>query len=305
MTEVRHILNGMVQLVATRHFVENNQAMLDDLEAYQRACWARAEDRYQQQRAKTLPTPTVRPRPKTSTSSADSVKAGRSDSRPAHDCHGRPRRRSHSHGPGRPSDSAGSVGIHALSTRMAVLHTAPRAQSSAPARGGSASAQHGRRAGGGGPSGSSRRASRLSTPPPLRGSALPASAYSSSGHGRRGKASVAPTSLLGHRDAAAVPDTYAESLFPRAPPRSQFVFEAENPLAIHSNSEADRQLQRRLSMFKSLEAETVKLERSMRSDPTRGRNDFFKLGRQNAGPTSGAGPSAAVARPTRGRGAGT
>ena len=70
-TEVRHILNGMVQLVATRHFVENNQAMLDDLEAYQRACWARAEDRYQQQRAKTLPTPTVRPRPKTSTSSAD------------------------------------------------------------------------------------------------------------------------------------------------------------------------------------------------------------------------------------------
>ena len=60
----------------------------------------------------------------------------------------------------------------------------------------------------------------------------------------------------------------AESLLPATPPRSQFVFEVENPLAMHSPIDEQRQLQRRLSTLSALQQETIKLERKQRSEVT-------------------------------------
>ena len=60
--------------------------------------------------------------------------------------------------------------------------------------------------------------------------------------------------------------SYAESLLPAAPPRSQFEWVVENPLMMHRASDEDRQLQRRLSMLNSLQQETIKLEKKMRAE---------------------------------------
>ena len=47
---------------------------------------------------------------------------------------------------------------------------------------------------------------------------------------------------------------------------SQFVFELENVAQMHSNSEIDRKMQRRLAMISGLQAETIKLEKSARAE---------------------------------------
>uniref|UniRef100_A0A7S3AVE9 Uncharacterized protein n=1 Tax=Haptolina ericina TaxID=156174 RepID=A0A7S3AVE9_9EUKA len=60
--------------------------------------------------------------------------------------------------------------------------------------------------------------------------------------------------------------SYADSLLPCAPARSQFVFELENLAQMHSNSEIDRKMQRRLAMISGLQAETIKLEKSARAE---------------------------------------
>ncbi|KAL1504211.1 hypothetical protein AB1Y20_010620 [Prymnesium parvum] len=60
--------------------------------------------------------------------------------------------------------------------------------------------------------------------------------------------------------------SYADSLLPMSPAKSQFVFELENPLQLHAQNDADRRLQRRLTAIAQLQAETLKLERSARAD---------------------------------------
>ena len=66
---------------------------------------------------------------------------------------------------------------------------------------------------------------------------------------------------------AAEPSSYADALLPAPPPagRSQFAFEAENPLQMHAASPADRNFQRKLSSLNNLQAETVRLERAQRA----------------------------------------
>ena len=80
---------------------------------------------------------------------------------------------------------------------------------------------------------------------------------------RRSGASGAPTAAT----TAAEPSSYADALLPAPPPagRSQFAFEAENPLQMHAASPADRNFQRKLSSLNNLQAETVRLERAQRA----------------------------------------
>ena len=80
---------------------------------------------------------------------------------------------------------------------------------------------------------------------------------------RRSGASGAPTAAT----TAAEPTSYAEALLPAPPPagKSQFAFEAENPLQMHAASPADRNFQRKLSSLNNLQAETVRLERAQRA----------------------------------------
>ena len=80
---------------------------------------------------------------------------------------------------------------------------------------------------------------------------------------RRSGASGAPTAAT----TAAEPSSYADTLLPAPPPagRSQFAFEAENPLQMHAASPADRNFQRKLSSLNNLQAETVRLERAQRA----------------------------------------
>ena len=82
------------------------------------------------------------------------------------------------------------------------------------------------------------------------------------GDGRQRRSS-APTAAT----TAAEPSSYAEALLPAPPPagRSQFAFEAENPLQMHAASPADRNFQRKLSSLNNLQAETIRLERAQRA----------------------------------------
>ncbi|KAL3928587.1 MAG: hypothetical protein SGPRY_002323 [Prymnesium sp.] len=61
-------------------------------------------------------------------------------------------------------------------------------------------------------------------------------------------------------------ESHADSLLPMSPAKSQFAFEFENPLQMHSQSEVDRRLQRRLAMISQLQGETIKLEKLMRAE---------------------------------------
>ena len=80
---------------------------------------------------------------------------------------------------------------------------------------------------------------------------------------RRSGASAAPPAAT----TAAEPSSYADALLPAPPPagKSQFAFEAENPLQMHAASPADRNFQRKLSSLNNLQAETVRLERAQRA----------------------------------------
>eukprot|EP00966_Prymnesium_polylepis_P086212 1995681-Prymnesium_polylepis.1 len=74
--------------------------------------------------------------------------------------------------------------------------------------------------------------------------------------GRRSSASRKPSHLAGVAPEAMQFASYADMLLPMCPPKSQFTFELENPLHMHSPHEYDRRLQRRLAMIAQLQAET-------------------------------------------------
>ena len=85
--------------------------------------------------------------------------------------------------------------------------------------------------------------------------------------GARSSSSHRPWALV--QAAACAPSfaSYAESLLPATPPRSQFVFEVEKPINVHAPVDKQKQsIQRRLSMLNALQQETVKLERKARLD---------------------------------------
>ena len=88
-------------------------------------------------------------------------------------------------------------------------------------------------------------------------------------------AGAAASRLGGRKAQAVVPSWMAaassaggctEALLPTTPARSQFNFESEDPLKMHSAVKEVQQLQRRLNMLSSLQQETVRLEKQQRAE---------------------------------------
>lgn len=125
------------------------------------------------------------------------------------------------------------------------------------------------------------------------GGGAPRSGANNGGHhGSGGSKSRKPTMLRDGPTFMTGGGAFADSQLASSPPRSQFAFDIENRMHIHSSLEADRQLQRRLSSLNALQLETAKLERKQRQDISRCGALFFKLtGADDTAALDGHGPT--------------
>jgi len=274
--EVAHLVRGLVQITAVRNFVEENAELYHEVEELQRRIWL------QEERTHHTRFPATRSLGAHVAITGSATPAGRPRVKPALGSEAtanltRPRRRT-----SQKMDGATDAALADLQKRLDLsIATIGSATIAIVDKGGAASSSGGAHsavassggAGSGGSSGtssSSRRTRGGGTKPSHTGPVAPCGS---------GFASC------------------AESLLPTTPARSQFSFELPNPLNMHSRTEEDRHLQRRLSVLAATQAETIKLERKQRADG-RAANMFYKLqcSDQASGVPPGANPSAPPSR---------
>ena len=280
-SEVSHLVKGLVQVVATREFVETHADLIREVEELQLRVWLQEERRHL---ARFPPSRTLGAPLASTTSSAP---AGRTRPKPVSIDPStlRPprggRRLTQKVAESDAELSALQKQLELAISGLGGSSTDADDQCRNAAAGSAGGGVDVTGVGGGSSSGSGGAAGGS-----MGGSAATGARRTRGGGGGGSKP---PPSVPAVAQCSSAFASCAEALLPAAPSRSQFVFETPNPLMMHSASEEQRHLQRRLSMLGAMQAETIKLERKQRADGRSMSSMFYKLGASN-GTTAASAP---------------